>query len=88
MGLKKDFKHKKTYLQNIYLEYEKNVLAASKVSSSAVRERKIGFLWLKFFFSHLILKRERDKFEMMKKVANGFSRTLPQYYQETLFALK
>ncbi|QCD91842.1 Oberon [Vigna unguiculata] len=61
----------KTYLQNLYrqLEYEKSVLAgqisssASKVSSSAVRERKKQ------------IKRELDKFEMMKKVANGFSRT-------------
>lgn len=68
----------KTYLQNLYqqLDYEKNawvgqISSASEVSpSSVVRERKKQ------------IRREVVKFEIMKKVANGFGKTSSSILKE------
>jgi len=69
----------KTYLQSLYqqLDHEKKALvgqissSASEVSSStAVRERKKQ------------IRREVAKFEIMKKVANGFGRTSSSILKE------
>ena len=72
----------KTYLKRLYqqLDREKYELACqnsstSDVSSSAVRERKEQ------------IRREVAKFEIMKKVANGFGRTSNDIVKEH-FGLK